>query len=149
MYYPMTCIIRWIKLCSYRLKDLRQHHIVVVTLNHVSKFDMVGCQVTNLLTETINTREHASDCTGRGYRRELNRIKLISNELDITFYVLASLMYSNCDVISNRLWCHQHNVTYRSSIRFSKWPLIFRWQTTREYKVIWFDVFKLFIIRFI
>ena len=123
--YPGNCIIRWIKLCSRRLKDLRQHHVVVVTLNHVSKLDMVGCQVTNLITETINTREHASDCSGRGYRRELNRIKLISNALDITFHVLASILYSNCDVISNRLWCHQQNVTYRISIRFFKVTLHF------------------------
>ena len=35
-------------------------------------------------------------------------IKSISNELDITFHVLASQLCGHCDVISNRLWRQQH-----------------------------------------
>ena len=37
-------------------------------------------------------------------------IKSISNELDITFHVIASQLSGHCDVISTRLWRHQQNV---------------------------------------
>ena len=35
--------------------------------------------------------------------------KSTSNELDITIHVIASQLSRYCDVISNRLWCHQQN----------------------------------------
>ena len=37
-------------------------------------------------------------------------IKTISNELDITFQVIASQLFGHRDVISNRLWRHHQNV---------------------------------------
>ena len=37
-------------------------------------------------------------------------IKSTSNELDITFHVIASQLSGHCGAISNRLWRHQHNV---------------------------------------
>ena len=36
-------------------------------------------------------------------------IKVISNELNITFHVITSQLSGHCDVINNRLWRHQHN----------------------------------------
>ena len=36
-------------------------------------------------------------------------IKLISNELDFIIHVIASQLSRHSDIISNRLWCHQHN----------------------------------------
>ena len=42
-------------------------------------------------------------------------IKSISNELDITYHVIASQMSGHCDGISNRLWRHQQN-KHRASV---------------------------------
>ena len=41
----------------------------------------------------------------------------ISNQLDITFHVIASQLSDRCDVISNRLWRHQQNVNWASETR--------------------------------
>ena len=42
-------------------------------------------------------------------------IKSISNELNITFHVLASQLSGHCDVISHRLWRLQQNVNRAST----------------------------------
>ena len=39
------------------------------------------------------------------------------NELDITIHVIASQLSGHCDVISNRLWCHQQNKNQASETR--------------------------------
>ena len=44
-------------------------------------------------------------------------IKSISNELDIIIHVIASQLSGHCDVISSRLWRHQHNVDWASEPR--------------------------------
>ena len=44
-------------------------------------------------------------------------MKSISNELDITFHVIASQLCGQCDVISNRLWRHQPIVNRTSETR--------------------------------
>ena len=36
-------------------------------------------------------------------------IKSISNKLDINIHIIMSQLSGHCDVISNRLWCHQQN----------------------------------------
>ena len=36
-------------------------------------------------------------------------VKSISNDLYITIQTIASQLSGHCDVISNRLWCHQQN----------------------------------------
>ena len=41
-------------------------------------------------------------------------MKSTSNELDITIHVIASQLYGHCDIISNRLWCHQQNENWAS-----------------------------------
>ena len=45
------------------------------------------------------------------------RIKSISNELDITIHVIASQLFGHCDVISNRLWRHQQTENWASGHR--------------------------------
>ena len=45
------------------------------------------------------------------------RIKSISNELDITIYVIAPQLSGHCDVISNRLWRHQQTKNRASETR--------------------------------
>ena len=37
-------------------------------------------------------------------------IKLIFNDLDVTFHMFESKYSGNCDIISNWLWCHLQNV---------------------------------------
>ena len=49
-------------------------------------------------------------------------IKLISNKLDITIHVIASQLSGNCDVIGNRLWCHQQNENRVSETREYRTP---------------------------
>ena len=44
-------------------------------------------------------------------------IKSICNELDITCHVFASQLSGHCDIIANRLWCHQQNVKRASETR--------------------------------
>ena len=44
-------------------------------------------------------------------------IKPISNELDIIIHVIASQLSDHCDVISNRLQCHQQNEDRASETR--------------------------------
>ena len=44
-------------------------------------------------------------------------IKSISNQLDITFHLIASQLSGHCDVISTRLWRHQENVDWASEPR--------------------------------
>ena len=44
-------------------------------------------------------------------------IKSISNELNITCHVFASQLSDHCDIIANRLRCHQQNVRRASETR--------------------------------
>ena len=44
-------------------------------------------------------------------------IKTIFNELNITIHVIASQLFDHCDVISSRLWRHQHNENRASQTR--------------------------------
>ena len=44
-------------------------------------------------------------------------VKLISNELDITIYMITSQLSGQYDVINNRLWCYQQNKNRASETR--------------------------------
>ena len=44
-------------------------------------------------------------------------IKSMPNELDITIYVIASQLSRYCDIINNRLWCHQQKEGRASETR--------------------------------
>ena len=45
-------------------------------------------------------------------------MKLISNELDVTLHMLVSQLSGHCDIIINRLWCHQLNINWASETQW-------------------------------
>ena len=67
-----------------------------------------------LISKTLATAYLGKDVTDNKFLHDWPWIspwiKSISDELDLTCHVLASLLYGHCEVIADRLWRHRQNV---------------------------------------